>query len=75
MEKLPSNQFIEYFEPNMFDSLVRDVRKVIVWPNCYFVPNNSYNRKAAWHYFYNQRNYRDLIMENCPLALNKAVRG
>ncbi len=49
--------------------------KIIVNPDCSFVADNLYNRKAAWHYIYNRANYKYLIMENCPVNLNKAIVG
>lgn len=38
-----------------------------------FVPNNQFNRRAAWNYQYNKKQYRDLILENHPDYLEEWV--
>ena len=41
---------------------MRQIKYIILEPNCTFVPNNTYNRKAAWHFHYNLHNYWKLII-------------
>jgi hypothetical protein len=37
------------------------------------VPNNQYNRKAAWNYHFNKKNYRQLVIANSPKHLDSIV--
>ena len=64
-----NNQF------GQFDNLTRHIMDIIVRPDCTFVADNPYNRKAAWHYTYNRENYADLIFQHCPSNLNIAIAG
>lgn len=49
------------------------MKYLIIEPNCKFVPNNDYNRKAAWNYHFNKVNYGSLIIENCPMHLDRVI--
>lgn len=50
--------------------MLRQLKYLMIEPNCYFVPNNQYNRKAAWNYHFNKKNYRQLVIANSPKHLD-----
>lgn len=49
------------------------MKYLILEPNCRFVPNNDYNRKAAWNYHFNPTHYPAMIIENSPMHLDKVI--
>lgn len=55
--------------------MLRQLKYLIIEPNCYFVPNNEYNRKAAWNYHFNRNNYRQLVIANSPKHLDSLIAG
>lgn len=38
------------------------VKYLIMEPDCRFIPNNQFNRRAAWNYHYNRPNYPRLLL-------------
>jgi len=45
----------------------------MIQPICEFVPNNRFNRNAAWHFHFNKANYRNLIEKFSPTYLENEV--
>lgn len=54
-------------------TLFRNIKYTIIEPNLKFVPNSELNKRAAWNYHFNKKNYSYLIIENCPLYLEKVI--
>lgn len=54
-------------------TLLRNIKYTIIEPNLKFVPNSEFNKRAAWNYHFNKKNYAYLIIENCPLYLENVI--
>jgi len=53
--------------------VLNQLKYLIIEPNCYFVPNNPLNRKAAWNYHFNRSNFWKLIIENTSIFLDSQI--
>lgn len=67
----PTKEYPPFYQ--RFSALLRHLKYLLIQPQSHFVPNNPFNRKAAWNFHFNRANYRLLLQQYSPELLDCEV--